>query len=181
IVIGVTTDAWLPRGPDEERGEIEYTALFERLRVELYPSGEAAPCAGCYRDFGIDHRSVNEGRASFGFLPRKNVSGYRARVMLYHTGPSESYADPRPRSTIETVVDLPVVADDGIVDVHVVLRTDDLGRPSGTLDAPVAPEGGRAPVGIAGTWHADLRRGCAAPAGAGEACVPGGAFWMGDP
>lgn len=181
IVIGIVTDAWLPRSAEDLRDAIPYAPSFERLRVEVYPPGETSPCDGCSRDFGIDHRTVDEGRASFGFIPRKHVAGYRARVLLYHSGPSESYADPRPRSSIETVIALPSVGDEGIARVHVVLRTDDLGRPRGTVDAPILPNDGPPPTGLAGTWHAEVRRDCAEEAREGEGCVPGGAFWMGDP
>ena len=181
IVLGVATDAWLPRGPDDPPDAVETAPLFSRLRVELFAPGDDVPCPECTRDFDLDARTANEGSASVGFVPRAGVSGYRARVRVYRTGPSESYAEPRPRSTMEAVVALPVVAADGVVRVHVVLHTADLGAPRGTLDAPIDPEQGDPPTGLAGTWSADVRRTCAAPAGQGEACVPGGAFWMGDP
>jgi formylglycine-generating enzyme required for sulfatase activity len=181
LVIGITTDAWLPRGAGDAYEPVPRSALFERLRIELFAPGEQEPCRDCLRDFGIDHGTVTGGRASVGFVPRPNVTGYRARVRLYHSGASESSAEPRVESTIETVVALPPVAEDGIVEVHVALMTDDLSRPRGTLAAPVAAEAGPPPKGLAGTWHQEVLRDCAAPARAGEACVPGGAFWMGDP
>jgi formylglycine-generating enzyme required for sulfatase activity len=139
------------------------------------------PCRDCFRDFGIDHRAVETGNASIGFVPRTGVSGYRARVRLYHSGASESSAEPRPTSSIEVVAALPATPAEGIVRVHVVLHTDDIGRPRGSLDAPVEALPGEPPRGLAGTWHADLRRTCASPPKEGEACVPGGAYWQGDP
>jgi formylglycine-generating enzyme len=184
ILLAITTDAWLPRGPDDPREPFETTPLFERLRVEFFAPGEAEPCRDCERDFALDTRTVNEGRASVGFVPKPGVSGYRARVRIYHSGPSESYAEPRLRSTIETVVALPSIAAEGLVPLHVVLRTDDLGRPRGSLEAPVTTEIGAPPKGLAGSWNVAVRRGCPEPAREareGEACVPGGAFWMGDP
>ncbi len=181
VVLGITTDAWLPRGAGEAYEPVPKNALFERLRIELFAPGETTPCTECFRDFGIDHRTINEGRASIGFVPRPGVSGYRARVRLYHSGASESAAEPRESSSIVTVVSLPAVGADGIVEVHVTLRTDDLSKPRGTLEAPVEPESGPAPLGLAGTWHNDVVRDCAEPARPGEACVPGGAFWSGDP
>lgn len=181
IVLAMTTDAWLPRGAGEAREEYEPMPLFERLRIELFAPNESEPCRDCLRDFGIDSKTVNEGRASIGFVPKVGVSGYRARVRVYHTGPSESYAEPRPRATIETVVRLPAIGGEGITLLHVVLHTDNLGRPEGTLEAPVDPALGPPPPNLANTWHAEVRHGCASPAAEGEACVPGGAFWMGDP
>ena len=181
LVVGVDTDAWLPRGAGREDGAIARLALFERLRIELFAPGESTPCDECVRDFGIDHETVLAGRASVGFVPRVGTAGYRARVRLYHSGANESAAEPRASSTIEAVIALPEVGVDGIVDVHVTLHTADVSRPRGTLDAPAAFEPGPSPGGLAGTWRSDLVRDCATPAGPDEACVPGGAFWYGDP
>ena len=181
IVLGVATDAWLPRNAGDPYEPVARSALFERMRVELFAPGEREPCRECFRDFGIDHGTMNDGRASVGFVPRPGTSGYRARIRIYHSGASESAAEPRAASTLETVVALPPVAADGVVEVHVTLRTDALSAPRGTLDAPVDVEPGPPPKGLAGTWSEDVLQGCAEPARAGEACVPGGAFWMGDP
>lgn len=181
LVLGVATDAWLPRGAGDPYEPVSRTALFERLRIELFEPGALEPCHECLRDFGIDHATMNDGRASVGFVPRPSTGGYRARVRLYHAGVGESSAEPRLASTIETVVELPPVSADGIVEVHVILRTEDLSRPRGTLDAPVSVELGPPPKGLAGSWHREVLEGCAEPAGEGEACVAGGAFWMGDP
>lgn len=181
VVFGVATDAWVPRGAGDAYEAVPRNALFERLRIELFAPGESEPCRECFRDFGVEHGVMNEGRATVGFVPRPGVTGYRVRVRLYHSGASESAAEPRAAATLETVVALPAVAADGIVEAHVVLRTDDLSRPRGTLDAPLLAESGRPPRGLAGTWHEELLRGCPEPAREDEACVPGGAFWMGDP
>lgn len=181
IVFGVATDAWVPRGAGDAFEPVPRNVLFERLRVELFAPGESEPCRECFRDFAVEHGVMNEGRATVGFVPRPGVSGYRVRVKLYHAGASESAAEPRPAATVEAVVSLPAVSPDGIVQAHVVLRTDDLARPRGTLDEPVPAESGPPPKGLAGTWHAELLRGCTEPAREGEACVPGGAYWMGDP
>jgi formylglycine-generating enzyme required for sulfatase activity len=181
VVFGVATDAWLPRGAGEGYEPVSRNALFERLRIEMFAPGETEPCRECSRDFGVDHRTMNEGHATVGFVPRPGTSGYRIRVRLYHSGASESSAEPRPSSTLEAVVALPPVSADGVVDLHVTLRTDEMATPRGTLDAPASADPGPPPTGLAGTWHEDVVRGCAEPARAGEACVPGGAFWFGDP
>ena len=180
VVLGVATDAWLPRGSDAPYEPITRNALFERMRIELFAPGETEPCRECYRDFGAEHVVFNDGRATVGFVPRPGVSGYRARVRLYHAGATESSAEPQPSSTLEAVVSLPPVGPDGIVDVHVVLLTDDILTPRGTLASPVPASAGPPPKGLAGTWHADVSSACSSPAREGEACVPGGAFWFGD-
>jgi formylglycine-generating enzyme required for sulfatase activity len=182
ILLAVTTDAWLPPGPTEQGTvSVDRPALFEKLRIEFFAPGEMEPCRECVRDFGIDQRSVENGSASVGFVPQPGVSGYRVRVRIYHSGAGESAAEPRPSSSIEVVAALPPVAADGIVPMHVVLHTDDVGKPQGTLAAPSDANPGPPPRAVAGTWHADTLRGCSSPPRDGEACVPGGAFWMGDP
>lgn len=182
LLVYVDTDAWLPKGPGEATSPDDRPALFQRLRVELFPPGQSETCTGCSRDFGIDRGVVKRGQASIGFLPRVGVSGYRARVRLYRVGGAgETLVDARPPSTIESVVALPSTATEGIREVTVVLRTDTVGQPQGTLDAPIAAQEGRPTKSIVGTWREDIRRDCSRPAGDGEVCVRGGALWMGDP
>ncbi|APR76142.1 Adenylate cyclase [Minicystis rosea] len=178
IRLFIDTDAILPPAVGEDDGG--QMALFDRLRIEIFPPGESVACAGCTREIGIDHRIVFEGRASIGIVPPPGEGGRRARIRLYRSTGADS-AEPRPTSMLEAVVALPAVEAEGIVDVHVVLRTDDLGTPQGTLDAPIAAQPGPAEGGLAGTWAAAARRGCAGAPADGEVCVPGGAFWMGDP
>lgn len=171
------TDATLPPAPGELAGE--QAPLFDRLRIEIFEPGASAPCAGCTREFGIDHATVFAGNASFGVPSRPGKSGYRARVRLYRSLGRDT-VEPRPTSTLEAVVLLPVVAEEGIVDAHVVLRTADLGTPQGTLDAPIAALAGPAEGGLAGTWAKPYDRGCTGAPLPGEVCVRGGAYWMGD-
>lgn len=177
VRIGIDTDALLPSGPGE--APPANPPLFDRLRVELFAPGETTPCEGCTREFGLDRPTVYGGRASFGVVPPENRSGYVARVRLFRsTGAATS--EPRPTSTLETVIALPVTSAEGIIDVHVELPTTSLGTPVGTLDAPATPLPGPAKGGLAGTFAQDRIRGCASAPHEGEVCVPGGAYWMGD-
>lgn len=178
IRLFVDTDAILPPAPGESDGG--QMPLFDRLRIELFAPGASEPCATCTREFGIDQRTVFESHASVGIAPPPGEAGHRARVRLYRSGGADA-VEPRATSTLEAVVALPVVASEGIIDAHVVLRTDDLGSPQGTLDAPRDALRGPADGQLAGSWAASYRRGCAGAPAAGEVCVPGGAFWLGDP
>jgi formylglycine-generating enzyme required for sulfatase activity len=178
IVLSVDTDAILPPGPGESGGG--QMPIFDRLRVEIFAPGTRDPCAGCTREFGVDHRTVFEGRASIGVVPPPGEGGHLARVRLYRSSGSD-VVTPRPTSTLEAVAALPAVPAEGVVEVHVVLRTDDLGAPQGLLDAPIPALPGPAAGKLAGTWAASFRAGCSGAPADGEVCVPGGAFWMGDP
>lgn len=176
VLLYVDTDAILPDPLGSKRDE---APLFDRLRIEIFEPGASEPCAGCTREFGVDHATVFEGRASVGVVPGPHESGYRARVRLYRAGGAD-LVEPRPTSTLEAVVRLPEVKTEGVVEAHVVLRTADLGAPQGTIEEPVDLLGGPAPGGLAGTFASEARRGCEGTPGEGEVCVPGGAFWMGD-
>jgi sulfatase modifying factor 1 len=172
LVIFVTTDAPVgPAGP---------TPLFDRLRVEVLLPGESTPCDGCAREFALDDDRMARGEASFGFFPRVHTPGHRAVVRLFRSGGTAS-GEPRPASTLQSTVALPEVADEGVVEITVTLRLADLARPRGSLDAPVAVDPGRPPPGLVGSFPGARLVPCASEAHDDEACVPGGAFWMGNP
>jgi hypothetical protein len=177
IVLFMTTDAPLPGPADDPSYPVPVPALFDRLRIEVFQPGERVPCTGCTRELAIDARIVASGNASVGLLPKPDVPGYRARIRLFRSLGRE----PRPASTIETVVALPVVGTDGIVNATVTLHTDNVAQPVGTLDAPVPTDPGLPPMDLPGKWPGAKRSTCAGTAGAGEVCIPGGAFWMGNP
>ena len=172
LLVFVTTDA--PVGPNGP------TPLFDRMRVELFLPGEVGPCAGCARDFALDDDRMARGEASFGFFPRVQTPGHRARVRLFRGGGTAS-GEARRATTLESVVTLPEVAANGVVEVTVTLKLADLAQPRGSLDAPVPSEPGRPAAGLVGSFPGALAVPCAAEPAADEACVPGGAFWMGNP
>lgn len=91
-----------------------------------------------------------EARVSVGLLPRVGTTGYRARATLFRTFRSE-IAGPRPASSLVSVVALPVTAAEGIVRAHVVLATEDLGTPKGTLEAPTEAASGAPPKSLVDT------------------------------
>lgn len=177
LVLYVTTDAPLPAAPGDLLRDDEPRPLFDELRVEVFLPGEATPCDGCTRDFDVDRAMVDEGRASFGVVPRADTTGYRARVRLY-TGRWVRGGEPTPESTLDTTVELPPVPAEGIVEATVILRTEDVARVIGR-EAPITASPGRPSRGLVGTWPGAVRRPCAWTADVGEVCVRGGAFWMG--
>lgn len=171
-MIFVTSDAPVgPTGP---------TPLFDRMRIELFLPGENQPCTGCAREFALDDDRMARGEASFGFFPPIHTPGHRAVVRLFRSGGTAS-GEPRPASTLQSTVLLPEIAAEGVVEVTVVLRLADLAHPRGSLDAPVAVDPGRPTPGLVGSFPGARVVPCAAAAHDDEACVPGGAFWMGNP
>jgi sulfatase modifying factor 1 len=179
ILLYVDTDAPLPPAPGDVLGDRDPLPLFDRVRIEVFPPGAGVPCAGCTHEFDIDRTLVNAKRASVGIVTAPFTAGYVAHIRMFR-GAFVEQGEPRADATLEEWVALPRVAEDGVVPVTVLLHTDDLARPRGTLAAPLAPDV-RVPDGLAGTWAGAARADCAGAPQPGEVCVPGGAFWMGNP
>lgn len=179
IVLYVDTDAVVPLAPNEAPSETIPAPVFDRLRIEMFEPGIDGPCKDCTREFAVDRRMFASKAASVGLVPRVGVTGYRARVTLYRTFRSE-LAGPRAASSLVSVITLPAIAAEGIVSAHVVLKTDDLGSPQGSLDAPIAHVSGPPPASLVDTWAKELRVTCPEAPREGEVCVPGGAYWYGD-
>ncbi|MDB4933431.1 MAG: Adenylate cyclase [Labilithrix sp.] len=175
IVLHFDTDAPLAAGPTGT------TALFDRLRVDLFSPGSDAPCAGCTNEFEVDHALFAERRASIGIVPPLGVSGYRARVRLFRRAFADESGEPNPEASIDVTVALPVVTEGNVSDVTVSLGVDDFGPPRGSPAAPVDPILGRLARSAVGTWPGAKRVECTGTAPEGALCVPGGAFWMGTP
>jgi formylglycine-generating enzyme required for sulfatase activity len=180
LVLYVDTDAPLPAPPGEALSATDAPALFHRLRIEIYRPGEATPCADCTHEFELDRRLVAEHRASIGITPPVGVTGFIARVRMFRAQSAE-LGEPRTDSTVESVVALPAIAAEGVTSVTVNLRTEDLAKPRGTREQPIAPELGTPHAGFSASWKSSRRIECAEKARPGEVCIPGGAFWMGNP
>lgn len=175
VLLVVDTDGVLPPGGGQAA---TYPVLFDSLAIDVFLPGEDQPCSGCSQHFTLDEATVNAGNASVGIPEQPNTSGYRARVRLYHT---TSLGGPTPDTTIGTVVALPAVEDTGEIPITVFLATNNLANPSGTLDAPVPPLLGAVTSGHAGTWPGAMSVPCSGTPTGSEVCIPGGAFWMGNP
>jgi formylglycine-generating enzyme len=179
VLLYVDTDAPLPAPQGKTLAANDPPALFDRLRIEVLRPGESQPCAECTHEFDVDRELVVGGRASVGVQPPPHAEGYVARVRLFRAAFTD-LGEPRADATIDVTVMLPPVAEEGIVPVTVFLPTDAVAHPIGSRTAPVAPEPG-APIGRAGTWEGARRVGCADAPSPDEVCIPGGAYWMGNP
>ena len=156
----------------------EPVALFDRVLVEIFPPGSATPCAECRRELAIDADKLAARSFSFGFVPPARVLGYRLRVVLFR---SAGGLAARPESSIALVGFLPAVREEGITEITANLRVEDVGTVRGTLDAPILFDRGAPAASAAGTWPGALVTPCAGAPPEGAVCVPGGAFFMGDP
>jgi formylglycine-generating enzyme required for sulfatase activity len=171
LVLFVDTDAIVTSA---DKDPTRLSSQVDRARFELIADGK--PLQGSMRVFPIDEELVRTQRLSFGIAPVANDAAVAVRVRLYRA--DRALADEVPAGVaLDTTVSLPPVADEGIVEVSVVLSADDFGRAVGPV--PAVP--GRPPSSRVGTWHGGRHAGCATPPRDGDACVAGGSFFFGDP
>ncbi len=177
LVVHVGTDAPLPAAPGSPAPDLP--PLFDRIRISVFQPSATTPCAGCVGEFAIDSGLETAGKISFGAILRTGVSGYVAQIDMFR-GVATSQGDPIPRATITRFISLPAVGQDGVVHVGAFLSVDDVGKPQGSLTSPLPSLLGLPTYDKVGTWRGAQRVPCASPPKLGEACVPGGAYWMGN-
>jgi formylglycine-generating enzyme len=181
VLLYVDTDALVPGDPAERVSATEPKALFDRLVVEVYEPNAASPCIGCRRDFAINRRMFLDSRVSIQVPSAPGISGYRVRARLFLAAHVADGSEPPPNGTIEVVASLPAVGTEGSLEQTVLLATEDVGSPRGTLASPIPTTAGRPASSKVGSWPGGAIVPCPDIPPPGEACVPGGAFWMGRP
>ena len=180
VLLYVTTDAPLPPPPGQELGPSDVPPLFDTVQFDVFPPGEARACPTCSRRFPIDRDLVDHGHASIGIATPFGTAGYRARVRIFRAV-AQRDGEPVDAAALGAIVLLPPLSAEGKVELTVDLKTDSVGTIDGSLDAPAVASRGRPSPRHVGTWPSAQRRPCSGPAGADDVCVPGGAFWMGNP
>lgn len=179
VLLYLDTDAPVPASFGDPEPQVE--PLFDRVQLAVFPPGETMPCKGCEREIPLDRRRLAEKRASIQIPKGGGLTGYRVRARLY-LGRHVAFGGTPPDSgTVEVVAALPEAPDEGGTEHTLFLSTNDVGSPKGTLSAPVVLSAGAPSESRVGTWTEGLRRACSTELLPGEACVPGGAFWMGRP
>ncbi len=149
--------------------------------MDVFPPNSSSPCEGCSNDFELDAELFNQRKVSIGLAPPVGVSGYRVRARLFKGAFAGRAGVPDADSSIDVTFALPVAQDGVILERTVALATNDVGTPVGALTAPAEPLRGRPGASLVGTWASARRVDCANPAPPGAVCVPGGAYWMGNP
>lgn len=178
LLLFVDTDAPLPAAPGASPDPTQPPPLFDRLCVDVGRSGKLESEPVTEREFVVHRGLFTGGPLSIGIAPPTGEMGYAARLRLYRSADAVDGVA-APSSSIDATIALPAVADEGITRLMVELHVDDTGRtglkptPRSLRDAPASS--------TVGSWPGAEPTPCPGPAGADEACVPGGAFWMGDP
>ena len=184
LVLYVDTDGPLPAAPGKTLAPGEPAPLFDTMIVDVYPPNQDAPCVGCTRQFALDVDQLLGVRASFGIPIPVGVSGHRARIRLFPSHWAKDVAgefQPHPRTTIDVMIALPAGVLDAIQTRTVVLHTDRVGRPAELVEGTDEYFEGRPKESVVGKWAPARVVDCPTDPLPDEACIPGGAFWMGNP
>jgi formylglycine-generating enzyme len=191
-LVTIDTDAIVPPNPASNAGPPVSGALvplFDRLEITVFRDGELEPDPAATRDFDVHEGTFLDGGASFTI---EGVPGEPLilRARLYRSA-SLYVGQPRPETTIEVVAELPETPVEGPVETTLRLFTDNVGVPRGTVldpqpidadpDARSLVLRGRVADSVVGSWPGAEPQPCSEDPGEGEACVPGGAYWMGNP
>jgi formylglycine-generating enzyme len=180
ILLFVDTDAPVPPAPGTQAKPDAPPWLFDRLRIEVLLDDVAQPFIPlAERDFSLHEARFADGPVSVGVFPNPGEPNLVARIRLFR-GDRTRNGEPIASAVVESRVRLPPTEPEGIRRVFVKLEVGDVGRPRG-VPVPLDPELSIPRVSEVGSWAGARVTPCPAPAGVGEACVPGGAFWMGDP
>jgi formylglycine-generating enzyme required for sulfatase activity len=177
-LIYVDTDAPVPPAPGDLPDPTRPAALVDRLRLDVFaPDGAIAAT----QEFAV-HAGLFAARAvSFGVAPPVGTDGVRVRARLYR-GDRVERGEPPPSVTLDATVTLPPLGADERRAFTIFLAVEDVGRARGLPpDAPLAPTDGAPTASRVGTWPGAAFVPCASAPRPGEACIPGGAFWFGDP
>jgi formylglycine-generating enzyme required for sulfatase activity len=169
IVLYIDTDAPVP---GDEADPLRLEPLVDRARIEVLADNKLVP--GSSRDFEVNATLLRERKLSFGIALAAHDPAVSVRVRLFRT--DRVYSEElSPGVTLDTTVTLPSVAEEGISEVHVFIKVDDFGKTLG----PIPASAGK-PI-PAPTWRNGRRAPCEGTPQPAEACVPGGAFFLGDP
>lgn len=178
VLVYFDTDAPVPVRGDAAG---QATPLFDRLRVDVFAPGSSSPCDGCSNDFELDAELFRQRSVSIGLAAPVGVSGYRVRARMFKAAFADRTGVPDSDSSIDVTFALPAAEDGVVTERTVALPTNDIGQPVGALTAPSDSVRGRPQASLVGTWPSARRIDCAAAPPPGAVCVPGGAYWMGNP
>lgn len=178
ILFFVDTDAPLPPAPAAMPDPSRVPWLFNHLRVDVLRDQDDARLPLESRDFALHSDLFKAGPVSIGIVPRAGDGGLLARARLYRAEAVRE-GEPLPSGTIDSTVRLPKVGAQGIVRVFTTLQVEDVGRALGTPE-PLTPDSEVPSQSRVDSWLGALPVACERVAKRGEACVMGGAFWMGD-
>lgn len=168
--VHVDTDAPLVR---TDGALAPHAGLFDRLRIEVFDDQRDLVDV---RDEAIHAEDFEQGPVSFGVEPHGGRRPY-VHVVLYRAA-QIAMTDAFPRTSIEVYARLPEAQEED-QPVVINLNVSTLGQATWLQPEEVARA--PSPTSRAGSWPGAAPASCLGDARPDEVCVPGGAFWWGDP
>jgi formylglycine-generating enzyme required for sulfatase activity len=172
LIVYIDTDAIVPSNVPSAFSFMNPVPLFDHVLIEGIHDGET--CASCSRDFDVFKETFEAKSVSFGVLPPL-VAGDRIRVRLYLSRYVEGGGIPS-EIAVDVTASLPSMPALGETPLTLFLPTEGVGQSSTGVLTPGMPT-----TSQVGSWSGAKRIACGSPPAPGEVCVPGGAFWMGNP
>ena len=172
LLVHIDTDAIVPPRAGAMIDPMRPPWLFDRLRADLYEGTTLVKT----RDFELDEGLFLDGKASFGVASAVGAQNVSVRLRMFR-GDHTIGGQPSQTASLDTTYTLPPLDSFSVVDVTARLATDDVGKSLG----PIAPDSGLPGPSHVGSWAGATIVPCSGTAGPEEVCVPGGAYWMGDP
>jgi formylglycine-generating enzyme len=178
VVVHVDTDAPLPAAPDAELPP-SVPPIFDTLEVvAIGVHGEAIDRT--LRRAEVNARTFRDGPIAFPVVPTNKTESIVLQITLFLRAHLASAIEPKV-TDLAIRVSLPAAGEENRKDASILLRTDRTGLRDGWAQPlrafPEAPKAGSQ----VGTWPGARQIDCTGAAREEEVCVPGGAFWMGDP
>jgi len=202
-LLTIDTDALVPAGLSAEVDPAARAPLFDSLEITVLFEGETVPRPENIRQTPInaDTFSAEGSGASFtitrepsladsveGETPAAFGARPRVRARLYRLDASYE-GRVREETAIDVWAQLPPTPETGAIETTIYLLTDDVGTTKGSAEAPLGPSDapearvrpGRPESTLVGTWPGAVEVDCSTDDREGRICVPGGAYWMGNP
>jgi formylglycine-generating enzyme required for sulfatase activity len=174
-LVFVDTDAPLPAAVSD--GDA-LPALFDTLEVALIDDG-GARITGTLRRIELRESLFAAGPVSFAVMPLGGEREFVLELVLFRRAHVRSRFSP----TVTDIARRVRLAAPGSHEerrAFVWLGTDDVGQRRG-FDVPLQPDSDVPERSRVGSWAGAQPAPCKGAAGADEVCIPGGAFWLGDP
>jgi formylglycine-generating enzyme len=173
ILLYIDTDAPIVTSSGLPATTNEPIPLFDRLRIDATGPGGSA-CGDCSREFDATEEMFRGDLVSFGLLAA--LSGGTVRARLFRSAGSLT-GEPNSDATVDVTATIPTVAATGVTSMTLFLPTEETGTPvTGAAMTTGAPNPSKA-----GSWPGARRQDCRGTPETGEVCIPGGAYWMGNP
>lgn len=172
LVVHIDTNAPVLTNFDKDRS----MPLFDSVRVELLTPDGSLACAACQREFPASEDQFRNG-LSFG-ITKPSRSDLRIRARMFLSGLAGTEIDPRVTVSVMAPLmqdETSQVPDQGTKHASLFLDVRDVGIRERT--ASLEPYTGAG--SLVYNWAWAHRIGCVGNPRSDEACVKGGAFWLG--